>query len=243
MANYRNIATAFWTDSKIVDEFTPEDKFFYLYLLTNPHTNRCGCYEISVRQIASETGYSTDTVQQLLHRADEIHNVCRYNAPTKELLILNWHRFNWHDSEKINRALRSEIQKVKAPGFREYLIRLYNSRSGEEDSFVSDQPKPKKEKAPVERHKYGEYSWVRLSDAEYERLLADLGEEELKRCIRYVDENAQSNGNKNKWKDWNLVIRKCSRDGWGRRGARPSASAGAMDDLAALHRQFEEEGR
>ena len=58
MAFYRNISINFWTDSKIDDDFTPEDKYFYLYLLTNPHTNICGCYEISMKQMERETGYN-----------------------------------------------------------------------------------------------------------------------------------------------------------------------------------------
>lgn len=66
-----------------------------------------------------------------------------------------------------------------------------------------------------EKHKYGEYGWIRLTDTEHSRLLADLGLTELQRCIRYVDESAQSTGNKNKWKDWNLVLRRCSRQQWG----------------------------
>lgn len=74
----------------------------------------------------------------------------------------------------------------------------------------SDPKKPK-----VIRHQYGQYGWVKLSDEEYSRLLNDLGEAEVKRCIAYVDESAQSTGNKNKWRDWNLVIRRCHRDGWG----------------------------
>lgn len=97
----------------------------------------------------------------------------------------------------------------------------------------------------IERRKYGEYGWVRLSDDEYARLLTELGDEELQRCITYVDESAQSNGNRNKWKDWNLVIRKCSRNGWGRTrgtGPRPSASAGAMDDLQQLHEMYAGDG-
>ena len=72
---------------------------------------------------------------------------------------------------------------------------------------------PKKSK-PV-RHERGRYGWVKLSDEEYSRLSNDLGEAEVKRCIAYVDESAQSTGNKNKWRDWNLVIRRCHRDGWG----------------------------
>jgi hypothetical protein len=67
----------------------------------------------------------------------------------------------------------------------------------------------------AERHKYGEYGWVLLTDQEYSRLLHDLGEAELRRCIEYVDESAQSTGNKNRWKDWNIVIRKCSKNRWG----------------------------
>ncbi|MBP5729536.1 MAG: hypothetical protein J6Y48_20910 [Clostridia bacterium] len=57
-----------------------------------------------------------------------------------------------------------------------------------------------------------------MTPEEYSRLLEELGEAELKRCIDYVDESAQGNGNKNRWKDWNLVIRKCHRDGWGLNG-------------------------
>ncbi len=67
----------------------------------------------------------------------------------------------------------------------------------------------------VERHKYGDYGWVKLTDEEYSRLVTELGPTELARCIDYLDTSAQSTGNKNRWKDWNLVIRRCHREGWG----------------------------
>lgn len=67
------------------------------------------------------------------------------------------------------------------------------------------------------RRKYGSYGWIRLTDDEYSRLLSDLGLDELSRCIQYIDESAQGNGNKNKWRDWNLVLRRCAREGWGNR--------------------------
>ena len=65
------------------------------------------------------------------------------------------------------------------------------------------------------RQKYGSFGWVRLTEDEYTRLVTDFGETEALRCIAYIDEAAQSTGNKNKWKDWNLVLRKCHREGWG----------------------------
>ena len=84
---------------------------------------------------------------------------------------------------------------------------------------------PTKEK-PI-KHKHGEYGWVLLTDEQYARLLADFGEEEVRRCITYIDEGAQSTGNKNHWKDWNVVLRKCSKNGWGlgynQKAAKPAA--------------------
>lgn len=86
-----------------------------------------------------------------------------------------------------------------------------------------------------EKHKYGEYGWVRLTDAERERLDADLGAEEAQRCIRYIDEAAQSSGNKNKWRDWNLVIRRCSRERWGAHAAGASAGTARRGTPYAQH--------
>ena len=95
MALYRTVNLSFWTDPKVDDDFTPEDKYFYLYLLTNPHTNLVGCYEVSMKQMCRETGYNEDTVLRLLGRMSEQHDVIRFSQETKEVLILNWHKYNW----------------------------------------------------------------------------------------------------------------------------------------------------
>ena len=62
MAIYRSIRMTFWTDTKIAEDFTPEDRYFYLYLMTNPHTNLPGCYEISIKQMSKDLGYEVETV-------------------------------------------------------------------------------------------------------------------------------------------------------------------------------------
>lgn len=125
MAIYRSIQMSFWTDSKVVDDFTPEDRYFYLYLFTNPHTNLAGCYELSLKQASVETGYSTDSILNLLNRFERVHNVIQYSKQTKEILILHWYKYNWTLSEKFRKPLKAEIDRVKDNGFREYLIRLY----------------------------------------------------------------------------------------------------------------------
>lgn len=89
-------------------------------------------------------------------------------------------------------------------------VRLVEDR----ENTASPEALPTRTEKP-KRKSYGQFGWVKLSDEEYNRLLNDLGETELKRCIAYVDEAAQLTGNKNKWRDWNLVLRRCHRDGWG----------------------------
>jgi len=61
----------------------------------------------------------------------------------------------------------------------------------------------------------GEYGYVKLADEEYKQLTADLGQIEAERIISYIDESAAMTENKNKWKNWNLVLRKAAREKWG----------------------------
>lgn len=130
MAYYRQIYTTFWTDSKVTDDFTPEDKYFYLYLLTNSRTNLCGCYEISKKQICNDTGYNTDTVTRLLERLESVHEVILYSEKTKEILLLNWHKYNWSKSDKLLKGVANEIKQIKSPEFRKKMIGILDSYSG-----------------------------------------------------------------------------------------------------------------
>lgn len=89
--------------------------------------------------------------------------------------------------------------------------------------------------APAEAEKtvYGKFGWIRLSAQEHARLLGELGQAELDRCIAYIDESAQSTGNKNHWLDWEVVLRRCHTNGWGleRRAQRQEIPKGASGRL------------
>ena len=65
-----------------------------------------------------------------------------------------------------------------------------------------------------EKESFGEFGWVKLTMEQYRKLLERLGPEELNRCITYVDEAAQSTGNRNRWKDWYLILRRCHENRW-----------------------------
>jgi hypothetical protein len=107
MAIYRSLHISFWTDTKIAVEFTPKERYFYLYLLTNPHTSITGCYEISVKQMAAETGLSKPEAQKLLDRLRSVHKVIEYDEETRELFIIRWHAYNWNRSPNCRKAIQA----------------------------------------------------------------------------------------------------------------------------------------
>lgn len=131
MANYRQVKLSFWTDHLVSDNFSAEDKYFFLYLLTNIHTNLCGCYEVSVKQIALDMGYSPDSIVSIIDRFEKKYGLIRYDKETYELLILNWSKHNWTDSPKFRKLVKQEIEKLKNPQFREYLSAIFDGEDTE----------------------------------------------------------------------------------------------------------------
>lgn len=141
MGLYRNLYTSFWTDNKVEDEFTPEDKYFYAYLLTNPQTNICGCYEVSINQMAHYMGFSNDTVNRLLDRFEKVHRVIRYCEETKEILILKWYKYNWSKSEKTLVGVENVAKHIKSDEFREYVLNMVEQirNGGESESSLKEE--------------------------------------------------------------------------------------------------------
>lgn len=123
-------------------------------------------------------------------------------------------------------------------------VRLGKDRIGKVslgESTGEPPPAPPSRAAKQIRKSYGQHNWVKLTASDYNRLLNDLGQTEVERCIAYLDESAQMTGNKNKWRDWALTIRRCSREGWGLSRGRggQSAAGGSPADPAEVRRNLE----
>jgi len=124
MAIYRNVHLSFWEDSKIVDELTPEERYFFLYILTNPHTNLIGCYEISLKQIVNEVGYDQKDINDMLNNLEKKYNLILYSKNTKEILIKNWYKYNWTKSNKLIKPILNEIKKIKSEELKKYMVNI-----------------------------------------------------------------------------------------------------------------------
>lgn len=132
MAIYRNVHISFWDDAKVQDEFTPEDRYFMFWLLSNPKTNLSGCYEISYKKAENEIGYTEAIVKALLLRFEEVHKIVMFDENTKEVLVKNWYRYNWTKSSKLDKPIFDFIVKIKSDRLRNYIGRVFLKRDLEQ---------------------------------------------------------------------------------------------------------------
>ena len=124
----RIVDTSFWTDGK-VDEFSPEDKFFMLYLLTNPFSRQLGIYEISVKQAAFHMGYSVEAVNVLLDRFETKYNMIRFSRETNEVAIINFLRHSIMKGGKpVEDCIKQDMQKVKDKSLIDFVFRRLRQR-------------------------------------------------------------------------------------------------------------------
>ena len=145
---YRLIYSEFWTDPYVQEELTPEDKYFYLYILTNPHTTMCGIYTITKKQIAFELGYSIESVNSLMERFENNHKLIKYNKETRELAIKNWGKHNLNRGGKpVIDCLTKELNYVRDKSLIKYigvyvksetLKKLYDSYNDTSDDSCND---------------------------------------------------------------------------------------------------------
>lgn len=121
MAKYRHIHCEFWNDEKVELEMTPEDKYLMLYILTNDRTNSIGIYGITFKRIAYQTGYSVESVSNIVERLEKL-NLIQYSKEHKEVCIINWGRWNLNKGGKpIEDAIIKDLKTVKNELFIEVL--------------------------------------------------------------------------------------------------------------------------
>ena len=65
---------------------------------------------------------------------------------------------------------------------------------------------------------FGEYKRIKLTQKQYNNLCDEFNKDFIDNQIMLLDEYVQSNNNKNKYKDFNIVIRKSIRENWFNKG-------------------------
>ena len=122
-----------WNDPKIVDDFEALDIYLFQYLLTSPHTYLCGIMKCSLRTISLECKLELDEIRNRIDRLENLHKVIKYSPTENELLILNWHKYNWTKSEKLQASVIKSMANIKTQEYVEYvneMLKQYKTNRG-----------------------------------------------------------------------------------------------------------------
>lgn len=162
MAVFRKVDTSFWQDPFVLN-LTPEEKYFYLYLMTNTKTSQCGIYEVPKKIMEVETGYNNETVDKLLNRFIEYGKIV-YSSNTDEIMLVNWIKYNGSSSPKILARVTTELKEIKNKELVKRYISLSNAYGYKLDTAsilypysIDTEPQEEKEeeKEEVEEEIYG----------------------------------------------------------------------------------------
>lgn len=216
MAKYRQIHIEFWQDGFVLD-LTPEEKYFYIYLMTNSKTSQCGIYELPKRIIETETGYNRETVEKLLKRFIDYGKI-QYDEATKEIFVVNWLKYNAIKSPKVIACVEKELLSIKSTQFMNryytlckrygYPINSPTIQWGEEEE--QEEEKEEEQEAQIRRGQnafsYYENNISTLSSYTAEELkyaTEEFGDEVVIEAIKLAAAN-----NKRMWSYINGILKK-----------------------------------
>ena len=136
---YRKIHDSYWTDPDIED-LTPEQKYFYLYLITNPKCNQIGLFEFSLGRAVFETGYNRETIEKLLDYFESSGKIKR-SQKTKEICICKFWHHNKSTSPKVQSHVDKLLQEVKDTSLIEYIYGMHTLPQEEKEEEEKEEEK------------------------------------------------------------------------------------------------------
>jgi len=110
MSTQRFISTSFWDDPWI-RKLTPDERYMFLYLMTNTLTNIAGVYQITMDRICYDTSYSTEKVKQIFNLFEKSGKAYFYQ---EEFMVLpKWPKHQrWETSGKIKAGIEAILKNL-----------------------------------------------------------------------------------------------------------------------------------
>lgn len=141
----------------------------------------------------------------------------RVSTAVKKLIDNNYIEQAGFDGR--TRILRSRLENISRQTRKKFqadtknipVSNIYNKHNYNTNNKITDN---KDNINSDKRHAYGEYGRVKLTETEYQRLTAEFTQDYIDQVIKNLDEYIESNNNKNKYSNYNLVIRKAIKEKW-----------------------------
>ncbi len=114
MSKNRYINTKFWDDSYIV-KLDPIAKLLFLYCLTNPLTNICGIYEITIKRISFDTEIDEKIIMEILEKFEKAGKMKYHKGWLAIRNFIKHQKKSDNPKDKINIGIEKTINE--APGY------------------------------------------------------------------------------------------------------------------------------
>lgn len=83
MSKYKPLYSSIWTDNEF-ENYSPEKKLLFIFLITNQYVEKSGIYRLSLRQISFHTGTSSELINEFIN---EFINEGKINYDFKKSII------------------------------------------------------------------------------------------------------------------------------------------------------------
>lgn len=154
----------------------------------------------SVRKLSIRWGWGKDKTLKFLKLLEELEMIEKNSDSRRTLLtIVNYDNYQSYDNEEqtLTRTVRRQYQDADADTDKPQTTNINNiNNDNNENNNIADKQK----------HKYGEYNHVLLTDKQRDTLFDEYGEMETMEAIKYLDEYIEMKGYKAK--NHYLCIRK-----------------------------------
>ncbi|WP_017416624.1 DnaD domain-containing protein [Clostridium tunisiense] len=134
---YRPVDIEFWQDEFIL-ELSSEQKLTYIFLLTNRRTTQCGIYNIGLTIAQLELQFSEEKIMNHLKFFQEKGKLF-YNHKNKEVMLLNWYKYNnTHNHKNIRICINKELKRIKTTEFISTFYEICKGICREEPEFLEE---------------------------------------------------------------------------------------------------------
>lgn len=160
---HRSFDCDYWLSDTVV-AMTPSEKYVYSFLITTPWTRLTGVFRASMPFITLALGYTAEAVEATLSRLEDAGLIFR-DPETGEVLVLNFHKYNWSSSPDVLKSLVKVSGEIRSEKIKALVSDRIAKRFG--DDYVEKASKKKRPENAAEGDAVKEKK-TKKADAEYD---------------------------------------------------------------------------
>lgn len=165
------------------------------------------CYNGGLKYLCECSGASAKTVERTLNSLVERNLIIKEDIYFKGVKFCSYKTQSLYQSQNDGGIVK--MTGVPSNCLKDTDKMTINNYINNKKENITNVIKEKESKC-----RFGNYNRILLTNTEYERLCSDFGKDVTDKQIELLDEYIESNNNKNKYTNFNLVIRKSLRENW-----------------------------